>query len=311
VKAQQTDSTRQTTHKTRASRRHTTSAQRIPISKERASTGEVAQPAPPPVNQDSIAAAERARQDSIAAAERARQDSVARIEQMRRDSIAAAERRRQDSIAAVEKARQDSIARADSIAAAEAARIRMRKWAGGFYMGVAAGASIPNGDISSASTNTGGYSTGWNVTVPIGYDFRNTPFGLRVDGSFDRLGGKNFNSAFNAPDLTAWSINMDGRLRLPLGRTWSRFYVLGGATTSKLTGYNQDFTNPNAPTNQLTFSNASWKWGWNAGAGFNFNFGHMTGLFLESRYFDVSQDAPNGFPFNSAHWIPVILGIQF
>jgi opacity protein-like surface antigen len=183
--------------------------------------------------------------------------------------------------------------------------------AGGFYLGVAAGASVPQGDISSASTNTGGYSTGWNVTVPIGYDFPYTPFGLRVDGSFDRLGGKNFNSAFNAPDLTAWSINMDGKLRIPLGRTFSRFYVLGGATTSKFTGFNRDFTNPNAPTNQQTFSDASWKWGWNAGAGFNFNFGHMTGLFLESRYVSVSPESVTGFPYSSAHWIPVVLGIQF
>ena len=102
---------RDTTHRTR---RRATSAQRIPISKERPSTtspGEVTQPAPTPtptVNQDSIAAVERARQDSIAAAERARQEEMARVEQMRRDSIAAAERRRQDSIAAVERARQQT-----------------------------------------------------------------------------------------------------------------------------------------------------------------------------------------------------------
>ena len=90
VKAQQTDSTRRTTRTTTSRRttRTTRSSQRIPISKDRSTSGgEVAaQPAPTPtVNQDSIAAAECARQDSIAAAERARQDSVARIEQMRRD----------------------------------------------------------------------------------------------------------------------------------------------------------------------------------------------------------------------------------
>src|SRR5689334_3857469 len=88
VKAQQTDSTRRrttTTTRRTTARRTARSTQRIPISKDRnTSTGEVAaQPAPTPtVNQDSIAAAERARQDSIAAAERARQDSVARVEQM-------------------------------------------------------------------------------------------------------------------------------------------------------------------------------------------------------------------------------------
>src|SRR5256885_15363401 len=115
VKAQQTDSTRRTTKSTKSKGR-TTSSERIPIKKE--SGGEVAVPT---VNQDSIAAAERARQDAIAAAaERARLDSIARVEQMRRDSIAAAERRRQDSIAAAQRALQDSLARAGSIARAEA-----------------------------------------------------------------------------------------------------------------------------------------------------------------------------------------------
>ena len=315
AQAQQPDTTQRATTRTarrRTTHRRTTSSQRIPISKDR-SAGEVAQqPAPTPtVNQDSIAAAERARQDSIAAAERARQDSIARVEQMRQDSIAAVERRRQDSIAAVEKARQDSIARADSIAAAEALALRLRRWAGGPYIGIAGGLSMPMGDIKNAAANTGGYNNGWNVTIPIGWDFNNTPLGIRVDGSFDRLGAKNYSTAFNAPDVTVYSGNADLKLRLPLGRTWSRFYVLGGATASKFTGYNQDFTNPNAPTNQQTFSNASWKWGWNAGGGFNFNFGRMTGLFVESRYISVSPNNVTGFPYSSAHFVPIILGIQF
>src|SRR5689334_17282394 len=96
--AQTPDSTHKTTTRKvkKTVKRTTSSTQQIPIRKENG--GEVAQPAPT-VNQDSIAAAERARQDSIAAAnERARQDSIARVEQMRRDSIAFAERRRRDSI---------------------------------------------------------------------------------------------------------------------------------------------------------------------------------------------------------------------
>src|ERR1051326_1761097 len=84
VRAQQPDSTHKTTtRKSRTTKKKAVSTQRIPVTKENA--GEVTQPT---VNQDSIAAAERARQDSIAAAnERARQDSIARVEQMRRDSI--------------------------------------------------------------------------------------------------------------------------------------------------------------------------------------------------------------------------------
>jgi len=310
--AQQRDSTR------RAARRTTRSTQRIPISKERGTTtspGEVAQPAPPPpVNQDSIAAAERARQDSIAAAERARQEEAARIEQMRRDSIAAAERRRQDSVAAVERARQDSIARAEQEARDREAALRLRRWAGGPYIGVAGGYSMPMGDIKDASTNTGGYSNGWNVTVPIGLDFTGNPLGIRFDASMDRMSGKNYRSGattIDPPSLKVYSGSGDLKLRIPLGRTWSRFYVLGGATASKFTGYNSNFSNPAAPSGPVSFSDASWKWGWNAGGGFNFNFGRMTGLFLEARYFNNKPNAATGFPYQEAKFIPIILGIQF
>ena len=307
VKAQQRDTTQARTTKTKSkTKRKTAPSKRIPITKE--SPGEVA----PTVNQDSIAAAERARQDSIAAAaERARQDSIARVEQMRRDSIAAAERRRQDSIAAVEKARQDSIALADSLARAEAARISMIRKAGGWYFGIGFGASIPSGQITSARTNAGGYSTGWNVTVPVGYDFHKSPLGIRFDLTFDQLAGKDFNTAFNAPNLDAWSGNLDLRLRAPLGRTWSRFYLLGGATYSNMSGWFSDFTNPNNPTNKFSFGDSNGRWGWNAGAGFNFNWGNMVGLFLESRYVAINANTVSGFPYSTASWVPIVLGVTF
>lgn len=303
--AQQTDTTHQVTKKVKVKK--TISSKRIPVTKE--SPGEVTPAPTPPVNQDSIAAVERARQDSINAAnERARQDSVARAEQMRRDSIAAIERHRQDSIAAAERARQDSIARADSIRLAEHARIRLMQHHGGWYAGVAAGASIPTGNFTSAGFNSGGYSTGWNITVPIGYDFYNSPFGLRVDGTFDQLHGRDFNSNFSAPNLDAWSVNADVRLRVPIGRTFSRFYVLGGATYSGLSGWFTDFSDPNNPTNKASTSG---DWGWNAGGGFNFNWGYMVGLFVESRYVWVNQNSEVGFPFQHAAWVPIILGVTF
>jgi opacity protein-like surface antigen len=305
VKAQQTDSTRQTTTKITKTKRKTTSTKRIPITKE--SPGEVAPT--PTVNQDSIAAAERARQDSIAAAnERARQDSIARAEQMRRDSIAAAERRKQDSIAAVEKARQDSIARADSIAAAERARISWMRRHGGFYAGIGAGVAIPTGDITSSNNfESGGYSTGWNITVPVGYDWSYSPLGVRLDGTFDQLNGRNFNSNFNAPNLDMWGLNLDVRLRVPIGRTFSRFYLLGGGSWADWSGYFTDFTDPNNPSNKSSQS----RWGWNAGGGFNFNWGSMVGMFIESRYIWYNADNQLGFPFNNAARVPIILGVTF
>jgi hypothetical protein len=183
----------------------------------------------------------------------------------------------------------------------------MRKH-GGWYFGVGFGASIPTGDITSAGLNSGGYSTGWNVTVPVGYDFTHSPLGIRFDGTFDQLNGKDFNSNFSAPRLDAWALNMDLRLRAPLGRTWSRFYLLGGGTWSGLNGWFTDFSNPNAPTNKQGTTSS---WGWNAGGGFNFNWGSMLGLFVESRYVWVDQKEGSGFPYNHAAWVPIVLGVTF
>ena len=77
----------------------------------------------PPVNQDSIRAAEAAR-----AREAAVRDSVARAERARADSMAAAERARADSIAAAERAAaqaaRDSAAMAAGISAAEIQALR-------------------------------------------------------------------------------------------------------------------------------------------------------------------------------------------
>jgi len=280
----------------------------IQISKE---GGEVVPTTPAP-NKDSAAAAQKSRQDSIAAAAgRARQDSIARMEQLRRDSIAFLERRRKDSIAVVERARRDSIARADSIAAAvaaERARISHMRNHGGFYFGVGFGASIPTGSMTNSGFNSGGYSTGWNVTVPIGYDIPHSPLGFRLDGTFDQLNGRNFNSNFSAPNLDAWSVNLDARLRVPLGRTFSRFYMLGGATYSGMSGWFTDFSNPDAPTSK---QGTQGDWGWNAGGGFNFNWGSMVGMFVESRYVWVNQSSVSGFPFTHAAWVPIVLGVVF
>jgi hypothetical protein len=104
-------------------------------------------------------------------------------------------------------------------------------------MGVAAGVSIPTGDITSAGVDNGGYSTGWNITVPIGYDWNFSPLGVRLDGTFDQLSGQNFNSNFSAPNLDVWGVNLDLKLRVPLGRSFNRFYVVGGGSWADYRGF--------------------------------------------------------------------------
>jgi hypothetical protein len=146
--------------------------------------------------------------------------------------------------------------------------------------------------------------------VPIGWDFTGNPFGIRFDGQWGRVSAKKFTvgaTTYDPSNLNLAALNGDIKLRVPLGRTWSRFYVLGGGGAAKFYGYN---TTPGG-TSTVSFGDADTEWGWNAGAGFNFNFGRMTGLFLEARYMSFTPNATQGFPYAQAHTIPITLGIQF
>jgi hypothetical protein len=283
----------------------TTSTRRIPVTKDRPT-----RPAPPPVattrvNQDSInaVAAERARQDSVAVADRNKQDQRERQEQMRRDSIKVAEQARQDSIAAADAARQDSIARAHNRAQSNDALRLARSRNSGFYMAIAGGSTMPMGDLKTANV----YDMGWNVTVPFGWDFSRIPLGIRFDVAMDNLMGKaTVLDAYGNPlsNVAIYSASGGLKLNVPLFRTASRFYLLGGAGAHRITGY------ATAVDSTQSLKNAKTDIGWYGGAGFNFRFG-KTALFLESRYINVNAKQPAGFALENVNFLPVILGIQF
>lgn len=287
----------------------TTSTQRIRVQKDRPPRPAPA-PAPSRVNQDSIAAAARARQDSIANAERIRQDEIARRDQMRRDSIENADRQRQDSIAAADAARQDSIARAQNKARANEELQIARRRNSGFYMGIAGGSTMPMGTLKTSVNNS--YTNGWNVTVPFGWDFSRIPFGLRFDVAMDNLTGKaNFldrsGNPTTARNAAIFSASGGLKLNVPLFRTSSRFYLIGGAGAHRITGYATSLAGSDSAQ---TIQNAKTDVGYYGGAGFNFRFG-KSALFLESRYINVNTKQPAGFPYDKATYLPIILGFQF
>jgi hypothetical protein len=287
--------------------RRTTSSRRIPVGKDRPA------PAPAParpttrVNQDSIAAAERARQDSVAAvaaAERNRKDAATRQEQMRRDSIEVAERQRQDSIAAADAARQDSIARSQDHARSSQELRLARSRNSGFYMAIAGGSTMPMGDLKTADV----FDMGWNVTVPFGWDFSRIPLGIRFDVAMDNLLAKStIVDPFGNPmkNVVVYSGSGGLKLNIPLFRTASRFYLIGGAGAHRITGY------ATAADSVQTIMKAKTDIGWYGGAGLNFRFGR-TALFIESRYINVDNKQPSsGFAIDKVNYLPVILGFQF
>jgi hypothetical protein len=287
--------------------RRTTSSRRIPVGKDRPA------PAPAParpttrVNQDSIAAAERARQDSVAAvaaAERNRKDAATRQEQMRRDSIEVAERQRQDSVAAADAARQDSITRSQNRARSREDLRVARSRNSGFYMGIAGGSTMAMGDLKTADV----FDMGWNVTVPFGWDFSRIPLGIRFDVAMDNLMAKStIVDPFGNPmrNVVVYSGSGGLKLNIPLFRTASRFYLIGGAGAHRITGY------ATAVDSVQTIATAKTDIGWYGGAGLNFRFGR-TALFVESRYINVDNKQPSsGFAIDKVNYLPVILGFQF
>jgi hypothetical protein len=298
-----------------------TSQQRIPVQKE--SAGDVAR-RDSIARADSIAAAEAARRDSIARAEAAaRQDSINKADMARRDSIAKAEAARADSIARAEAARRDSIAREDSIrnAAAAAQAAFMRK---GFFIGLAGGYSAPSGDYSDI------VKSGWNITVPIGWQRRSSRWGIRGDIAYDSHSGKSFtqNSApplvpnppnsqvtsnFDVDNGSVWSGNLDGVVDLfKWGKDrLSSFYLVGGGGVHYFNSKNVTVT-PLQPANGATTpapattveAKSQTQFGLNGGAGIGFAVGR-TALFLESRYFSAFTDNAN------SDWIPIIVGVKW
>jgi hypothetical protein len=174
---------------------------------------------------------------------------------------------------------------------------------GGFYIGLAGGATVPMGSL-----HDGGYDTGWNVTVPIGWQSSNTPWGLRLDLSYDRLNGSTISSApvsVTLSDANVWSGSLDLTLQFPFGNSGSSFYLLGGGGLHHFTDVGSD--NGSAVIDGTPLSsngdNSLTKAGVNGGAGLNFGFGRAK-LFLESRFVSVFTEGKN------SNYVPIILGVR-
>ena len=283
-------------------RRTTTSQQRVRVTKE--SAGEV-------VRRDSAFI-----RDSVA-----RADSIARMETMRRDSVA-----RADSLAALERARLDSIARdstarADSIARAtppappatvtdtirnptlptmSSDSYGMRR--GGFYFGLGGGPNIPTGTVEDV------YKTGFNVTVPIGWQPLNSPFGLRLDLGYSRFNGRSAgeNGLTAQPDdPNIWSATANATLDVIRWGESRRgaLYLVGGGGAYRFTDFYNFDRSDNDPESAFEGDPVT-KLGLTGGAGLAFPIGGSS-FFVESRYTTADTEGTN------TKWVPIIIGLKW
>ena len=236
-----------------------------------------------------------------AGAERAASQAVASsdtMEHIRADTASLAARRRRAVFADLERQyRQDSIA--------DGRRQQRRRFAGRpLYYGVAAGVSQPVSDLRA------GYTMGWNVTVPVGWNFAGTPVGVRMDGSWNKLMGQTSVARY-ITDVTIWSMNGDALLRHRVERLGpsGAVYVLGGGGVHRITAsaVRADVGNVDANGFATSLSRAETHWGLNAGAGASLTIGQLA-LFVESRY--VGFRSGNGAAAN-ARFVPMVAGLLF
>jgi hypothetical protein len=180
---------------------------------------------------------------------------------------------------------------------------RTGRFGRGFWVGVGGGASVPIGNL-----HDGGYDTGWNVTVPIGWQSATTPWGLRLDLSYDRLNGGTLATApvsVTLSDANVWSGSLDLTLQFPFGNSGSSFYLMGGGGIHHFTDVGSDNGSAIIDGTALSSSadNSLTKAGVNGGLGLNFGFGRAK-LFLESRFVSVFTEGEN------SNYVPIILGVR-
>ncbi len=180
---------------------------------------------------------------------------------------------------------------------------RLGRLGRGFWIGVGGGATVPMGNL-----HDGGYDTGWNITVPIGWQSATTPWGLRLDLSYDRLNGGTLATvpvSVTLSDANVWSGALDLTLQFPFGRSGSSFYLMGGGGIHHFTDVKSD--NGAAIIDGTALSSSGdeslTKAGINGGAGLNFGFGRAK-LFLESRFVSVFTQGKN------SNYVPIILGVR-
>jgi hypothetical protein len=194
------------------------------------------------------------------------------------------------------------------------ARIQ-RFFGNGLYVGVASGAMLPVGDLMN-SYNPGG----WGVNVPIGWDPKASPLGVRVN-----LGYAKFESASPAEivnDAKQWNAALDAKLRVPFGRflgASSGAYLVGGGAMHHFTNYNESIYRSNnfvntrfsTPANNSAvisqsngMNSSATHWGIHGGLGLSMGVGPAE-LFAESRYTRVYT------PGRAINYVPIVAGVTF
>ena len=147
--------------------------------------------------------------------------------------------------------------------------------------GIAAGASVPNGDFKTFA------ETGYHLMATLGIAPPALPVGLRIDGMWNEFNLKGGSSKARILGVTGNAV-----LSMPGAMVLSP-YLIGGIGM-----YNQSVSP------KVTGVDSANDFGFNAGAGIKFGLAGF-GAFAEARFHSISND--NG----STRFIPITFGLTF
>jgi len=148
-------------------------------------------------------------------------------------------------------------------------------------IGIAGGAAIPVGDFSDA------YNTGFNGTIALGLSSFGSPIGLRLEGSYNKLLGRD-DLGVNQPDSRV--IDGTANVVYALPGVGIRPYVIGGAGI-----YSLQLDRPGAQSVN--------KFGINGGVGALFPLSGFN-AYVEARFHNVFTDV------SSTQFVPGTFGIM-
>lgn len=186
----------------------------------------------------------------------------------------------------------------------------------GFYVGIGAGTAVPYNELSNL-----GYDSGFDITIPVGWQRPNRTFGIRGTLAFDQVhadlasaGGSLPAMSGSAPDPKIYSGSVDATLSFPIGSNVRdgrglSLYALGGGGVYLFRGFGgltalSDVLGGDEIGNSAKNVH---KWGIQAGAGLQYGLG-PTALFVESRWVNVFT---SGSRTNTDYlrWIPISVGV--
>jgi len=215
--------------------------------------------------------------------------------------------RLQGRVDTVNVTKTETITRVDTVLKAPIPEVLRQ--IGGFYIGLAAGSSLPAANFNDSD------HPGWRVEVPVGIDPIGSPLGLRVNFGYSRYEPHSYAERFLE---NAQLMNVDGDLKLRLvkvqpynkrvqvygigGVSYNRFKNIlenngGQLSVGDVFATNGNFTTPT----DNTWHNG---WGWNAGGGLELGWG-VTNLFVESRYSRFSGEN------SKISHVPLIIGLSW